>query len=269
MVGLSPSPAPPEIWGGSQGGGAAQLLPRRSSTGQGGDSRPSAPYASHRCSPLSSPAKPGSSQPPPSRPDRLCGSSSVPRCLSLHSPSGHWAPVWPGASLPPLTQRGWCGGGRPGPPRWRCWPRGERPHPASGPGEDGGTEPCPVPCAQGEHLPTPLADLPGQHQQEHQPVQHRSGHALPQHQPAGHQTQPGTRPRSCHGAATQPSLPRGRGDTNSQGPLSPKGVRLEMFVPRALHALLLGLRVVLGRLWGGSGRPPCWGQLPALALVRW
>lgn len=94
---------------------AAHLLPAR-------------PAAAPHFHPRPSPAAP--SQPPPSCPDRPRGSSSISLCLSLCSPSGRWAPAWPGASSPPSTQRGWCGGGRPGPPHWRCWPRGECPCPA-------------------------------------------------------------------------------------------------------------------------------------------
>lgn len=162
--------------------------------------------------PLSSPAKPGSSQPPPSCPDQPCNSSCK-LCLSLCSPSGHWAPGWPGASSPPLMQRGWCGGGRLGHPRWRCWLRGECPHPA-GLGLEHvrmvAVMPAPVPCTQGEHLPAPFADIPRQHQQEHQSVQHRPGHALPQHQPAGHQSQPGTWAGPAMGQPASPASLAGR-----------------------------------------------------------
>lgn len=128
--GVIPFPSPTGDLEWFQGRGTAQLLPRRSRTSWGGVSHPSSPCASCRRSPLSSPAKPGSSQPPPSRPDRPCGSNSISLCLCLCSPSGRWAPAWPGAFSPPSMRRGWCGGGRPGRLRWRCWPRGECPSPA-------------------------------------------------------------------------------------------------------------------------------------------
>lgn len=86
-----------------RGGGAARLLPRRDCIGGsvwlqpwgwGGDVCPSAPRASRCLSQLSSPAKPGSSAPPPSRPDRLRGSSPVPFSspipLSPFSPQPFW-----------------------------------------------------------------------------------------------------------------------------------------------------------------------------------
>lgn len=112
---------------------------------------------------------PASSQ--PSRPAVLL---QLHLCLSLHSLSGRWAPAWPGASLLPSMRHGWCGDGRLGPPHWRCWLRGECPYPVGLDSEQVGMsiDPSPVPSTQRKHLPAPLPDLPGQHQQEHQPVQH-------------------------------------------------------------------------------------------------
>lgn len=216
-----------------RGGGAARLLPRRDCIGGsvwlqpwgwGGDVCPSAPRASRCLSPLSSPAKPGSSAPPPSRPDRLRGSSPVPLqpCPFLQPrpsfpffsaallASGHRR----GQGLPGRLRRGMDGaavGGRDPPAggagrEVRAPPQPGWADPKSGflsprwGGQKGAVSPrwhpALFPHAQGKHLSAPFANLPGQHQQERQPVQHRPRHALPQHQPARHQSQPGTRPRA-------------------------------------------------------------------------
>lgn len=79
-MGLSPSPAPLDTWGGFR----VEEQPSSSQTQPG---HLSCVCASCRCSPLSSPAKPGSSLSPPSRPNRPRGSS-----LALPFPP---QPFWP------------------------------------------------------------------------------------------------------------------------------------------------------------------------------
>lgn len=123
---VAPFPAPPESWGWFRM--EEQPSPSPDAVVLAGEETATHPGVLLPF-PLSSLAKPGSSQPPPSCPDQPC-KVQFQLCLSLHSLSGHWAPGWPGASSLPSTQRGWCGGGRLGPPLWRCWLRGECPHPA-------------------------------------------------------------------------------------------------------------------------------------------